>query len=226
MKKSGFTFIEVMIAIVVFAIWVLAILGLVTSNLRWVERNDLRLQGTLLAKEWLELVYNLRDSNLERELPRNCILSSMVLLSGLNSEQLSSQISNITSTCVNQCGNDEDCKTKCIMDEICPTYFGLSNPIKISYSDANYVMVASTIDGIDSWNKLYIHTWDWWLLWYSYEEQWWDETLYYRYITFDAITEGNDSLDTGKILKVSSHVIWEKWAFTGEVVLQSFIWNY
>lgn len=226
MKKAGFTFIEVMIAIVVFAIWVLAILGLVTSNLRWVERNDLRLQGTLLAKEWLELVYNLRDSNLERELPRNCVLSP--LLYELDWERLSNLISDDTDIvrCINICNDDEDCKTKCIMDKICPTYFGISSPIKISYSDANYVMVDRTIDGIDSWNKLYIHTWDGWLLWYSHEEQWWDETLYYRYITFDDIKENNLSLDTEKILKVSSHVIWEKWAFTGEVVLQSFIWNY
>jgi hypothetical protein len=27
-------------------------------------------------------------------------------------------------------------------------------------------------------------------------------------------------------LKVSSHVLWEKWSYTGEVVLESFIWNY
>lgn len=232
MKRYWFTFIEILIAIIVFSIWIFAVLGLVTSNLRWVERNDLRLQGTLLAKEWLELVYNLRDSNLERELPRNCILSSMVLLSGLNSEQLSSQISNITSTCVNQCGNDEDCKTKCIMDEICPTYFGISSPIRVSYSNSNYVFVDHAENTTFSWNRLYMHTGSRWELWYSHEERGGQETAFSRYVTFDDIIENywnfgrDESLDTGKILKVSSHVLWEKWSYTGEVVLESFIWNY
>ena len=65
-KKQAFTFIEVIIAIVVFAIGILAVLSLLTNNLKFMDRNNLRLQATLLAKEWIELVYNLRDANIEK----------------------------------------------------------------------------------------------------------------------------------------------------------------
>jgi len=67
-KLSAFTFIEIMIAIVIFSVWILAVLNLVTNNLKSMDQNDLKLQATLLAKEWIELVYNLRDSNLKKEL--------------------------------------------------------------------------------------------------------------------------------------------------------------
>jgi prepilin-type N-terminal cleavage/methylation domain-containing protein len=50
-KKQAFTFIEVIIAIVVFAIGILAVLSLLTNNLKFMDRNNLRLQATLLAKE-------------------------------------------------------------------------------------------------------------------------------------------------------------------------------
>ena len=227
MKKYGFTFIEIMITIVVFSIWVFAVLGLVTSNLRWVERNDLRLQGTLLAKEWLELVYNLRDSNLDRELPRNCILASDIFWKGMDGEHLSYWITDQSDQCVNQHANDEDGQAKCIMDVICPHYFGITNPIKVSYSDSNYVFVNDTNTTL-SWNRLYIHTGSKWELWYSHEEDGGQETFFSRYITFDSIGEtvSEKPLDADKILKVSSHVLWEKWSYTGEVVLESFIWNY
>jgi prepilin-type N-terminal cleavage/methylation domain-containing protein len=50
-KKYAFTFIEVMIAIVIFSVGILAVLSLVTNNLKSMDRNNLRLQATLLAKE-------------------------------------------------------------------------------------------------------------------------------------------------------------------------------
>lgn len=208
MKKYWFTFIEIMVAILVFSIWVFAVLSLVTNNLRWVERNDLRLQGTLFAKEWLELVYNLRDSNLERELPWNCILNHEKVKEFFNSEWVSE--SDLLSIC---------------------DYFGIGSPLKISYSDsgARYVYVSwATIlgdfDSLFSWNQLYYHTWQN-ISWYSHDRNW-KSTFFARYITFDAIKEGEVPLNTWKILKVSSHVIWQKWRYTWEVVLSSFIWNY
>lgn len=223
MKRYWFTFIEILIAIIVFSIWIFAVLGLVTSNLRWVERNDLRLQGTLLAKEWLELVYNLRDSNLERELPRNCIMRREIY--GWNGKDFGVELAK----CVN---NMEYIEKNPELLCICPNYFGKSSPIRVSYSDQNYVVVEYAGDTTFSGNRLYMHTGSRWELWYSHEERGGQETVFSRYITFDYILEDvwDDSqknlLDTGKILKVSSHVLWEKWSYTGEVVLESFIWNY
>lgn len=219
MKRYWFTFIEILIAIIVFSIWIFAVLGLVTSNLRWVERNDLKLQGTLLAKEGLELVYNLRDSNLERELPRNCIMKHEIY------EWDADDFSKKFGECVSfmESSRVENPELACI----CPHYFGKSSPIKVSYSDRNYVVVDYT-DTTFSWNRLYIHTGSKWELWYSHEEDGGQETFFSRYITFDSIGEtvSEKPLDADKILKVSSHVLWEKWSYTGEVVLESFIWNY
>jgi Tfp pilus assembly protein PilV len=90
-KKYAFTFIEVMIAIVIFSVWILAVLSLVTHNLKSMDRNNLKLQATLLAKEWIELVYNLRDSNIEKELPWNCLMKDEMYF--WSAEQLSNQLS-------------------------------------------------------------------------------------------------------------------------------------
>lgn len=72
-KKSAFTFIEVIIAITVFAIGVLAVLRLITQNLVTLDNTQMRTTATFLAKEGMELVYNMRDSNLDKLLPRDCL---------------------------------------------------------------------------------------------------------------------------------------------------------
>lgn len=65
-RKSAFTFIEMLVAITVFAIGVLAVLRLVTQNLATLDITQTRTTATLLAKEGIELVYNMRDANLEK----------------------------------------------------------------------------------------------------------------------------------------------------------------
>lgn len=75
-KKLAFTFIEVIIAITVFAIGVLAVLRLITQNLAMLDLTQMRTTATFLAKEGIELVYNMRDSNLQKSLPWDCILDT------------------------------------------------------------------------------------------------------------------------------------------------------
>lgn len=215
MKKVWwFTFVEIMIAIVVFSIWVVAVLWLVTTNLRSMDRNDLRLQATVLAKEWLELAYNMRDSNLERELPRNCIMNqSIYWWSNLD---LSRQFEQ------NWIDPDD-------IPFFCPKYFSIWDILQIWFSDNQYLKVESknlfeNFDDNYSWNKLYLHTWNS-LSWYSYDDGG-EETYFARYISFTWVVENWNLLDVDKILKVESHVLYKKSWFTGEVVLESFIWNY
>jgi len=50
-KKSAFTFIEVIIAITVFAVGVLAVLRLITQNLVTLDVTEARTTATFLAKE-------------------------------------------------------------------------------------------------------------------------------------------------------------------------------
>ena len=55
-----------MIAITVFAIGVLAVLRLLTSNLVTMDKTENRTIATFLAKESLEMVYNMRDTNVQK----------------------------------------------------------------------------------------------------------------------------------------------------------------
>jgi len=77
-KKNGFTFIEIIVAITIFSIGILAVLGLMTNNLKLMDQNSTRLQATVLAKEGIELVYNIRDSNIQKELNWNCIIDDQM----------------------------------------------------------------------------------------------------------------------------------------------------
>lgn len=69
---AGITLVEVMIAIVIFGVWILSILKVLGNNILIIQHTRLKTQATLLAKEWIELVYNLRDSNLDRSFDWNC----------------------------------------------------------------------------------------------------------------------------------------------------------
>jgi type II secretory pathway pseudopilin PulG len=214
--KYWFTFIEVMIAIVVFSIGVLAVLWLVTTNLKTVDKNDMYLQATVFAKEWLELTYNLKDSNLEKDLPWNCILKDSIF------STLQEDLSNSSS--------DRDRRDE--LYQICWWYFGVGSSIVVSYPiSADRYIYASTInltwdfDNTFNLTKIYQSTWDY--VWYS-NQKWGSsvDTSFARYISFTWVVENWIILDTEKILKIESHVLWKKWNSTWEVVIESFIWNY
>ena len=88
--KKAFTLIEIIIAIVIFSVWILSVLRLVTSNLSLMDKNNLRTQATLLAKEGIELVYNLRDANIKKELSWNCLMKDEMYTR--SPDQLSNEI--------------------------------------------------------------------------------------------------------------------------------------
>lgn len=73
MRNTAFTLVEMMIAIAIFSIGVLTILNLLVNNLYFLDKASTKTQASFLAKEGIELVYNLRDSNLVKAYPRNCI---------------------------------------------------------------------------------------------------------------------------------------------------------
>lgn len=62
-SNEGFTLIEVLISIVVFTIGIFAALGLSVSNYNDSQNNLDRIIATNLAREGIELVKNVRDSN-------------------------------------------------------------------------------------------------------------------------------------------------------------------
>lgn len=206
-NKAAFTFIEVIIAITVFAIGVLAVLRLITQNLVTLDITQSRTTATFLAKEWIELVYNMRDSNLAKWLPRDCVLKTGLLLDN----------------------PDQACIWKF------SSWIQNNKILQISFDPDWYVYTLPVNRGIGfpqlwSGNRLYFSTWViWWheIFWYSSRPVAGSTPGFFsRYILFTGVREWTDILPRDSILKIESHVLYNKWTKTWEVVLESFIWNY
>ncbi len=210
-RKSAFTFIEVMIAITVFAIGVLAVLRLITQNLVTLDTTQSRTTATFLAKEWMELVYNMRDSNIAKWLPWDCLLLDTFAT-----------------------GDRWMLENP---DTACNWHFSswIDTVLQISFSPEWYsyaTFVPLMTDFTQRWNTniLYYTTWMiWWreLFWYtsrSIPSK--DPSIFARYILFTGVREWENILPRESILKVESHVLYNKWSKTWEVVLESFIWKY
>jgi len=209
-KKFAFTFIEVLVAITVFAIGVLAVLRLITQNLVTLDITQSRMMATFLAKEWMELVYNMRDSNIDKWLPWDCVLDPTFVT---------------------------DIEWNMIPELACMWNFSSSTNkvLQISfdsgvYTYANPVNLGANFNVLWSWNRLYYRTWDvWWhkIFWYSSRPvPGIQPTLFSRYILFTGVREWIHVLPRDSIMKIESHVLYNKWTKTWEVVLESFIWNY
>lgn len=211
-NKSGFTLIEVIIAITVFAIGVLAVLRLITQNLVTLDSTQSRTTATFLAKEWMELVYNMRDSNIDKWLPWDCVLKS-----------------DFTT------GN----RWEIDPEAVCAWNFSSWNQdnkiLQISFDPTEYLYMLP----VDAWlnfaelwsgNRLYFTTWDvWWhqIFWYSSRPvTGTNPSFFSRYILFTGVHEWNDVLPRDSVLKIESHVSYIKGTKTWEIVLESFIWNY
>lgn len=206
-NKSAFTFIEVIIAITVFAIGVLAVLRLITQNLVTLDITQSRTTATFLAKEWIELVYNIRDSNIAKWLPRDCVLKTGLLLDN----------------------PDQSCLWKFA------SWVQNNKVLQISFDSDWYMYTLPVIAGTNftqlwSGNRLYFSTWmvGWHeIFWYSSRPLAWNPPSFFsRYILFTGVREWNALLPRESILKIESHVLYNKWTKTWEVVLESFIWNY
>lgn len=72
-KAKSMTLIEVLITIVVFTVGILVILQIITSSLSLWSRSRNRTNATMLAKEALEMVYNIRDTNLDKAQQWGCM---------------------------------------------------------------------------------------------------------------------------------------------------------
>jgi type II secretory pathway pseudopilin PulG len=191
MKKNWFTLIEIMIVLLVFSIGILAVLRLILHNMNTMSDLETKTIATLLAKEWLELVYNTRDSNRLAWLPWNCI--------------------------VNNAYNPN------MFDNVCSAYFWdnkwfwtvhMEDTLhrKNIWNDKNQEESALFIK--DDWSKWYTHT--------PTNEK----SIFSRYILFTGVLDNNKIIDTWHIVKLEAHVLYQRWSKTGEIILESFIWNY
>lgn len=189
-----------MVTIIIFGVGIVVVMSTITSNIG--RLYDIREKDTAvsIAKEWIDMVYHVRDSNIERNLFWNCAEIDLAE----------------PSTCGEYFYDDAD------------KYFSISISLTGTYT-MNVLTgtgdVSSTI-WYHTW-VLYDTTWgaSWAVLsgfWYDHTSNWGYETIYSRWITFRSVDwyESN----TGSILEVTSHVWYNRWwSRDGNVVLQSFI---
>lgn len=200
MKSKWFTLIEIIIVIAVFSIWIMAVFYLVTNNLERLDETKTRNLATFLAKEWIELTFNIRDANLIKELERDCVFTEKY----------------INSIPPNFC------------DWYFASWLQWKY-IQISFNPNEYSKLIWTGLNTFENNRLYYHSWniEWNnIFWYDHNSNNWEKTIFSRYIVFTWVKENWNILPTDKILKIESHVLFSKWSKTWEVILESFIGNY
>jgi len=201
-KKSTFlylqwvTLIEVIFAIIIFWTWILVILSTITSNIRWlydIKEKDIALS---IAKEWIDIVYHVRDSNLERGLFWDCAVIDLS-----EDDACGWFFYEWSSTTRHIINFDKDWLYS--MDP-----FTTSWAAQIWYHED----VLFTFSGSDiSW------------FWYDHNMAGWEETIYTRVIEFDPVVW--HEAFTWFVLEVTSRVSYPRGNSTEEVVLQSIIWD-
>jgi prepilin-type N-terminal cleavage/methylation domain-containing protein len=71
--KKAFTLVETLIVIAVFGTGILAVLYGIAQTLGQQDKAKTQITSSFLAREGIELMYNLRDSNYRKALPWNCL---------------------------------------------------------------------------------------------------------------------------------------------------------
>ena len=213
MKKIyALTLIETLIAILVFWIGILVVLQWLSQTIRNQEYANMQIKSAFLAREWIELMFNLRDANYRKELPWNCIFNKSEPNEPINENE----------------------------NPFCKWYFWSwddNNVLKIWIWSGEYIHVETgninkdDFDANFTWFQIYFHTWN--VLnsstWFRYDYTWSEEeaTRFARYLLITwVVAEDGEIIDTDKLLKIESHVLYQKWYLTWEKVMETFIGNY
>lgn len=199
---------EILIVIVIFGVGILAVLTLLTNSIWYFDTINMQTRATLLAKEGLDLTFHHRDSNILEGLPWNYYAN--------NGEELYRKDQATFKITLNK-GTQE---TENEVDTI--KYLNLElqdsqSQKEENKSDFDQKFKTFAMDIGDDGSYEYI------------EAQNWEKTIpnkgFARWIIFDAVKwEDGNAIKGEKILKVSSHVLYKRWATTWEVVLESLIW--
>lgn len=203
MRKKAFTLIEILIVIVIFWVGILAILSIMANSVKNFDTINMQTRATLLAKEWIDLAFHHRDSNLEQGYPRDYY--ARIENTDWGKEEFLWKDWNTTF------------KIGLSVDKNKNPYY-LLEKIKIwEYTadtfDQYFKTFALELTKLKPQENITITP-------YTYKAT--TETPnkgYARRIEFAPLKIGNLEL-----LKVNSHVIYKRWSFTGEVVLESFLW--
>lgn len=214
MKKfKAFTLIETLIVIVVFCIGILVVLHGLSQTLRNKDYANTQIKSAFFAREWIEMMFNMRDANYHKKLPWNCIFNRVEDLNGSYAED---------------------------KNPFCDSYLWSwdSQVLKISIWSGNEYIHVETKKGVDTQDfdemfeeyQIYMHTWNNinGETWYYYDYTWSEEerTWFARYLVITWVVEDWNVINKENLLKIESHVLYQRWVMTWERVMETFIWNY
>ena len=215
-KLKAFTLIETLIVIIVFCIGILVVLQWLSQTLRNKDYANTQIKSAFFAREWIELLFNLRDANYHKELPWNCIFQKNDNPRTINLDENWEETS--SPFCINSLSS---------LDE---------QVLKIGMWSDKYINVEATTLNNDfqqnlSWFQIYLHTWNALngTTWFRYDYVWNEDekTWFARYLLITWVVDGAwNTLPKDKILKIESHVLYQRWAITWEKVMETFIWEY
>jgi len=195
MFKKAFTIIELIIALIIFGFWLLVILTILNKNILLAKKVQLTTQSTLLAKEWIEIIYNIRDSNKIKYYPWDYITWDINSIRNWTYQRF--QVWKYYKLRTNLTWYKNN------MEEI------------LSLDDARlYVKTWTFLNAI--WETIYSG------FYYNYFT--WNKTPYLRYVIFTWFYLFPEwSIETVNLLKVSSIVDYKLWWITGNIILESII---
>lgn len=215
MKKiKAFTLLETLIVIMVFCVGILVVVHGLSQTLRNKDYANTQIKSAFFAREWIEMVFNLRDSNYHKKLPWDCMF----------------EYSDTVELKIDDYGNE--------ISSSCPDYLWSPNSkiLKISmwsWNEYVHIETGSVLDftGMFEEYQIYLHTW-WNLLnnatgfYYDYTGTDEEKTWFARYLVITWVDNWWEIIDKDKLLKIESHVLYQRWALTWEKVMETFMWNY
>jgi len=63
LKKSGFTIREILVIVVVISVGLLSVIVVLTNGMKYVQKTRQKVVALNLAREWMEAIYQIRDTN-------------------------------------------------------------------------------------------------------------------------------------------------------------------
>ena len=191
----------------VFCVGILTVLYSITQTITNKEIVKLQLQTSFIGREGIELMYNLRDSNFKKELPWDCLFQNM-----------------------GQGENEQPCKW------YFSSWMNASGTIlKIAiwtgeqfiFWETGSTLQDSFTGRFEQYQLFKLFSGDSTLFQYVYTG-WWtvEPSNYARYLIIKPLTESGFILDTWKVVKIESHVLFDNGLLTGEDMMETILGNY
>ncbi len=195
---------EIIIALFVFAVGILTVIRVITTNISIIDTMKIRIQAQSLAKEGIDIIFNVRDTNLARGMDRNCAYLTPQAIAVLSNPGIP------------------------FAGQLCANSFGAGKKFRVSIDPIGKFRIGSAITGSDfndtfTLNQLMTTTGI-----ANYTGNVIIDTpgvpsYFARYLSFSAVSQSGVMLDQTKLLKVTSHVLFKKGSIKGEATLESFI---